>query len=397
MNFLFILDEYPFPARNGVTVPVSNLIQLLTQKGHRVDILLFELNTNNSNIDKVNYAKNDHITAYSSIKFKRKSLIPSFINEILTIEPVFMSWNIVDQTDIELLLDQYDVIWTSPIRPFGIWIKIRSSINVKSDYIVAAINDSYSMTLTALSKKASIAFRFFYKIRALAIKHIERKLLPEADLICVQSRVEIEFLSTVLDSDSKEKLFEFKNGVSDKFLTPRLPHKYDLLFVGVLDDNYRPTIQWFINKVYSRFTEIRPTFCIISSTANESDINFFKKFDIVHIPFVSEIDQYYLSSKILIAPIFKGFGTINKVLEAMAAGCVVIGDNSAFNGIEAFVPGRDGIVAATEGEFYDAIYNILSNENLAFSIGHCARILIKNNFSWNSRLNYLSKRLPLPI
>jgi glycosyltransferase involved in cell wall biosynthesis len=219
------------------------------------------------------------------------------------------------------------------------------------------------------------------------MKRIERRILRGVDLIGVQSTVEMNYFETVLDKNRTGDVLVIKNGVGDSFFEDRLERKFDLLFVGTLDDNYRPTIHWFIREVYASFSEPRPTFALIGSLANEDDLRLFREFNIVYLGFVDDVGVCYRSSRILVAPVFKGFGTINKVLEGMAAGCVVIGDSTAFNGIENFVPGRDGLVATTAAEFAANIVSVLGNDVLADEIGARARNLMKEDFSWRSRLD----------
>ena len=69
---------------------------------------------------------------------------------------------------------------------------------------------------------------------------------------------------------------------------------------------------------------------------------FFAREEISYQPYVESIEDEYARHAILVAPIFKGFGLINKVVEAMAAGCLVVGDKTAFNGIESFKPNLHG-------------------------------------------------------
>jgi len=139
----------------------------------------------------------------------------------------------------------------------------------------------------------------------------------------------------------------------------------------------------------------RPSFVIVGAGAKDEDIKKFSDLSIEYHPFVEDIYHFYLKSKILVAPIFKGYGTINKVIEAMAAGCVVVGDKTAFNGLENFVPGRDAFVAESPGEFLDCIKRTLADPSKAEMIGENSRALMRKDFSWNSRIDTVLSRLEL--
>jgi len=50
--------------------------------------------------------------------------------------------------------------------------------------------------------------------------------------------------------------------------------------------------------------------------------------------YYENIEEFYNECELTIAPIFKNYGLINKVVESMFFGCIVIGDVSAFNGLK---------------------------------------------------------------
>jgi hypothetical protein len=71
----------------------------------------------------------------------------------------------------------------------------------------------------------------------------------------------------------------------------------------------------------------------------------------------------------------------------MAAGLIVIGDETAFNGIEGFINMEHGIIANTANKFIEMTTLILSNvKNFAF-IRFNARQLVKNQFSLKNQIH----------
>lgn len=385
MNILFVVDEFPFPPRNGVTIPIAAFIDLLASKGYRVDILVLNISEYNALIN--NQAKGP-VTSIAEIRLKRSGRLAGLVLELVGRRALFEAWSLVGVLTGDKLLTHYDLVWASPIRAYALWLNIKSVLNISSHKIMAAINDSYALTLMELAKrKRNPLEKWLYNSRAIAMKGIEIELLKQADFIAVQSRREVNYFQKEFLSGESPAVIELKNGVAPQLFEDRADCQCDILFVGSIDAFYRPSLDWFIREVYSKIDAPRPRFTIIGSGATAEDEKKFAEYSITYIPFVENIYEYYLKSKILIAPIFKGFGTINKVIEAMAAGCVVVGDPTAFNGIENFVANRDGLVANTPEEFLNAISNVLADPFLASEIEKNARTLMRNEFSWTSRLN----------
>lgn len=393
MNILFVVDEFPFPPRNGVTLPVANFIELFAKKGFRVDMLLLGV----SDAEDHGRVELAHmVTEVVRLPLKRSGKISGLFLELIGRKALFEAWTVKSEPLRGGLLARYDLVWASPIRSYALWLRLRSMLGIEANRVVAAINDSYALTLMELSKRKGTAFeRLGYRCRASAMRGIEKRLLAKADIVGVQSKREIDFFRADFPVGQRPELVELKNGVAPNLFRARDAVVYDLLFVGSLDGFYRPTLDWFLREVYSKMEIPRPLFVIVGAGATVEDVKKFAEFSIEYFPFVEDIYHFYLTSKILVAPIFKGYGTINKVIEGMAAGCVVVGDKTAFNGLENFVPNRDALVAESSSDFLVAIMAILADSVQADVIGVNARKLMREDFSWNTRLDIVLSRLEL--
>lgn len=383
MRVLFVVDEYPFPPRNGVTIPVANFIELFASAGHRVDLLWLKLDGSPAEAT----AAPAGVTASAQVVMRRTDNFWAAASELAGRQAVFEAWAPHGRLVGDALLACYDVVWASPIRAYALWVKWHTTLGLAATRSVAAVNDSYALTLRELSRRqvANAMSRMIYRARATVMPSIERRILGTADVVAVQSRREVDFFDRLFPSAGRPCVVELKNGVSDQLFRARQPAKYDLLFVGTLDAFYRPTLEWFVREVYSRFPLPRPSFAVIGRGASEEDCRRFADLGIAYLPYVDDIYAAYLQSRILVAPIFKGYGTINKVIEAMAAGCVVVGDASAFNGIEGFVDGEHGLVASSVEEFFRCIGDSLSDQCASELRGTSARQLMARDFSWSSR------------
>lgn len=390
MNVLLIVDEYPFPPRNGVTVPIANFAMQLASANCKVDMLWFDLESSRVPVQR---ADGGSIGELIRIPMERQGLLRRAIAECTGIAPAFSAWSPIGELPVAVR-KHYDLAWASPIRAFGLWLAQREALGVAADRTWAVINDSYTLSLLELAKRQRTwGSRLLYRLRARGMKVIEPRLLTQADTVAVQSAREIEFFRRAFADAASPRLLELKNGVSDALFAQRSVPVRDLLFVGTLDAFYKPTLQWFIREVYAQLPEPRPAFTVVGRGAEAADLHLFEKLGIEYQSFIDDIASAYLSSSVLVAPIFKGYGTINKVLEGMAAGCVVIGDTTAFNGIAGFVPGRHGIVANTREEFVVGISSALADPAALSAIGAEARELMRREFSWGSRLDTVLRAL----
>jgi len=393
MNILFVVDEFPFPPRNGVTLPVANFIELFAKKGFRVDMLLLGV----SDAEDHGRVELAHmVTEIVRLPLKRSGKIAGLFLELIGRKALFEAWSVKSEPFREGLLARYDLVWASPIRSYALWLRLRSMLDIEANRVIAAINDSYALTLMELSRRKGTVFeRLGYRCRASAMCGIEKRLLAKSDIVGVQSKREIDFFRADFQEGQRPELIELKNGVAPNLFRARDAVVYDLLFVGSLDGFYRPTLDWFLQEVYSKMKIPRPSFVIVGAGATDKDINKFADLCIEYHSFVEDVYHFYLASKILVAPIFKGYGTINKVIEAMAAGCVVVGDKTAFNGLENFVPDRDALVAESPDEFLSCIMSMLANPSRSDVMGENARKLMREDFSWNSRIDAVLSRLEL--
>jgi glycosyltransferase involved in cell wall biosynthesis len=103
-------------------------------------------------------------------------------------------------------------------------------------------------------------------------------------------------------------------------------------------------------------------------------------------PHVKEMNDFYQTISVLLVRNYKCLGLINRTVEAMAAGVVVIGERGAFNGIVGFQDGMHGFIAENTRETVDCLVNILSNKAIKKSVSHAARNLIQSKFQWKDRI-----------
>lgn len=100
--------------------------------------------------------------------------------------------------------------------------------------------------------------------------------------------------------------------------------------------------------------------------------------------FVDDLRPYLADASVYVAPLRFGSGIKNKVLEAMAMGCLVVGSKICFEGIECH-PLHDCLEVAADGAaIADMLGQVFDAPDRFAPIGSRARQLVQEKYSWNS-------------
>ncbi len=181
------------------------------------------------------------------------------------------------------------------------------------------------------------------------------------------------------------------NGVDNEYFVnnPTLP-KYEVGFVGNL--GYLPNVEaahYLIKEVLPGIPGIRISIC--GARPDKSLIQLHsERVDV--IGWMEDIRHAYSQIKIFVAPIFKGTGQQNKILEAMALGIPCITTSAVNKAIGA----RDQehlLIADHPDDFVVAIQRLLNDEALYSNIKNNARTFVVSNFTWENHVNSLEEIL----
>jgi glycosyltransferase involved in cell wall biosynthesis len=98
--------------------------------------------------------------------------------------------------------------------------------------------------------------------------------------------------------------------------------------------------------------------------------------------FVPDLRPHLAAAAAIVVPLRLGGGTRLKIVEAMAMGKAIVSTTLGAEGIEA-APGRDLLIEDQPAAFADAVNRLLADPHLAARIGHSARWLAVERYSWN--------------
>mgnify|MGYP000185710348 CR=1 FL=1 len=352
VKLLIICNDLPYPVRNGITAAINSFILRIK----------------------------DDFEIYFLIKKSYYFLKSSNLIEVLEMSIDFKS---------------FDIYVTSPIHPS---IKNAFKIPRKSTK-VALLSDCYTFVLWT-NIKLAIKFNYISFFTFKDLLKIPFYYLLE---LMVSLKYNYVFLQTPRDVSIFSKLFFTKkvialpNIVYNSFQSNNisLNKRKGIGWVASFEGSYKKIANYFFDE--SLVEVLLKDSCLKIYFLGKNSDNFVKeislkypllKSQLIAEPFYDKIEDFYNKRRIIISPVFKNYGLINKTIESLAYGCITIGDRGSFNGIEGFVSGKHGFIAEGFKEFSKLI--IEKNNNIDETISLNARHLI-HNFNNNNLHSKLFK------
>lgn len=395
-----VTDQLPYPPRNGITIPVFNYLSSLKADWNVVLFLLIDVENPPKPCD---FEQNEIIFGkIVRVYLRRRPKINRLIRELLGIEMFQHGW-VFDSVVGNSVLDSVGVL----VSPMSAVAKLRSSEmfpNKRFRVSIAAVNDCTAAEYYFRGKQSFGGIKllikgFFDRLRSIRIAHIEQSLLSDYDHVLMQTKVDADLMRNLVGIDISKKVTLVPNGIrADLFSINSSLQSGKISFVAELSGEYAPVAAWLITEVWPLIIEKLPDLklLIVGKGADSKLLGLIQKsVNVNYISFVDDISDLYKDSSIVLSPIFKGYGLINKTLEAMASGIPVVGGTAAFNGIVGFENGRDGILCQSNSatEFSKAVVSLASNLELRQGIGKSGRILVKDQFRWESSVGKIEELL----
>jgi glycosyltransferase involved in cell wall biosynthesis len=165
---------------------------------------------------------------------------------------------------------------------------------------------------------------------------------------------------------------------------PRSPQDRRVLFVGALNrPQNRDGLRFFLREVWPSIRGNFPDaeFCVVGG-GMDADL----REELAVVPgviamgFVPEVEPYYASAAVFVAPILTGGGVIVKILDALSAGVPTVTTPYGNEGIQAREE-KEILVADTPGDFAAAVTFLLGDEAARKSIGEAGRHFVQAHFS----------------
>lgn len=393
-RILFVVDRLPFPPRSGVTIASWGHLSTLTSH-HDVDLLWLKRQEKGTPTEQV-AANRTLVKNLWTLDVRPNGIVRSTYNEVFLRRPSFASGRVVEQAGRRLLAGQtWDVVWCEPLVPFSYRRDILGMMDRPPRAWVATINDAYTPLLRSMVR--SVFQRGWPPrarlrglgnwLRSWGMGYMEFRLLADADLVFVQTARDKSWLCRISSGRLADRTHVVPNGLSEHLLAvPLTRQEGTIMYIGSLaKPEHARNIEWVLTTVWPSVKASSPsaTFLVVGAKGSDRVMRRLRTLeDVVHVPFIDREDELYARSGIIIVWSPKNMGLINRTLQAMTAGTVVVGDVGAFNGITGFVNGKHGFVVKDTSEMIHTLNSIISGRVNRLGIALAARALVRGRYRW---------------
>ncbi|MCY7315902.1 MAG: glycosyltransferase family 4 protein [Rubrivivax sp.] len=401
---MLVTDQLPWPPRNGITLPLFHYIEQLRQT-HRVRLCLLQ---GEGAEDQTPWLA-DNTARYGPIvrlALARRSKPLRALAELAGREMLQHGW--VANEPWLLASEDVQQVLVAPISAVAKWRAVRRAQPALQPRVtVAAVNDCTAAEYhyrargsTPGSALAHVKARLD-GLRAPRIAGIEAALLADCNAILLQTEADLLAMRELVGDSTARRCLLAPNGVRDEFLALLPQRREQVLFVAELSGEYAPVTDWLCTQVWPlvRAARAGAQLLVVGRGASPAlQRRMATTAGVTHLSFAPDLLPVYAAAGVVWSPVFKGFGLINKTLEAMAAALPVVGGHAAFNGIPGFVDGVHGVglPAPVATAFAEATVRLLAAGDQSRQIGEAARELVRGNFRWSRTAEVLRQALRAP-
>jgi glycosyltransferase involved in cell wall biosynthesis len=396
-RLLVIADQLPYPPRNGATLPLCHYLAQLSRTHELRLALLLDAE---QRIDAEARAENERRFGPLLLgRCSRRGRLARVADELSGRGMFQNGWVAADTRAFDELAAR-DALWctapvlVSPISALARWRALRAVLpRWQPRRTVVAVHDctaaEYRWRWRSPQPGAlGRAKAWSHWLRAPLVARAEARLLAEVDAVLVQTEADRAAMRQLVGADTAARTQLAPNGVRpDLFDIDASPGVAgEVLFVAELSGEYAPIAAWLCRSVWPRVRAGHPaaTLTIVGRGADAALKQLLAATDgVTHLEFAADLAPLYGRSAVIWSPLWKGFGLINKTLEAMAAARPVVGGLAAFNGIAGFADGVHGIgLARPDAQAMAAATLALLHEPArAQALGAAGRELVRG-FRW---------------
>jgi glycosyltransferase involved in cell wall biosynthesis len=278
----------------------------------------------------------------------------------------FANW-VYEKPQTELASKNYSLAVCSPISTLDFPLRY----GMRTDHLVAAINDVYTAVLKTYPFD-SRASRFANRLRALRMRFTESHLLENCRTVLVQTPADKNWIDRIGGAQLAARSHAIHNAANQELIAAApiavIPNPRALFIADLSNALYQQNLSWLHDCWRDVTKQVPHAKLRIVGKGLETNpaLHAQLKADTsVELPgFVKNLVDAYLDVRVVAAPIFKSYGFMNKVAEAAAMGLPVVGDLSAFNGMNQLLETGGSIAADSQSEFTAALVKLLTDDSL---------------------------------
>ena len=269
--------------------------------------------------------------------------------------------------------------------------------NIKN---VASVNDSYTLTLDNEISNSHLGFwrKWYKRYQLKVVRKYELKTYQKFDVVHVVSQMDADALVSI---GVNTEIAVIPNGVSHLIHPQNIQNNPgDLLFVAKLGSDNLSALNQFLVQSWPGVKAANPgiRLRVVGSKTAESQklMESLEDEQVDFLGFVADLNSAYKLGKIAVVPINKNCGIINKAVEAMAAGMVVVGFEACFTALTQARNGEHYLGGNTFQDLTAHINSVLKSPDQANKISKAAQQVAHNFYSWDTRIQAFQKLYSQP-
>ncbi len=380
-RILFLSSRLPYPPIGGDRLKNFSLLQILARY---CDVHLVSLSEDRPSDAAVSFLE-EHTAAY---RVFRKSRVSSYINACKSLwNGLPLQVNYYHYGDVQGYVTQHarqaDLLFSTLIRT------ARYGMGLRKPKILD-LADSVGLNYQASAARTLSPFwRRVYRFEAARLLAFERQAIAAFDRSLFFNREEMAYFR------QPERTVWIPHGVSEALLSYRdADPRYNqaVVFLGKMDTQHNvDAVLWFCAHVLPRLKEgIR--FVIVGANPGRRVRKLAQRHRNVEVTgYVGDPYAIVKASLCTVAPMRTGGGIQNKILEAMALGCVVVTTAKAAAPIEGARNNRELVVADSPSDMAHVINEMFSDAEKYKRIREKAAALIRRRFTWSNYERILIK------
>lgn len=386
MKVLQLCSKVPSPPKDGGCMAMMNMAEALYLTGADVKMLAMETHkhplVNNAYSKDFKLKFNPESIAVDT-RIKAKKAINNLLFSKRSYHLVRFESKTFDDKVIELLNTfQPDIVLLDSLYTCGYISTIRA--HSKAKIVYRAHNVEYLIWDTIAKQAHQSLKKYYLNIQSKRLQKEEMNMIALCDGVIAITEKDHVFFSTHF---TNKNIITFPFTVDLKHYPVNTDYSTNaLFFIGAMD--WHPNlegVQWFLEKVWpiinTKYGNVR---FYIAGKAMPESLKSSVHHNVLNMGEVEDAIKFMYNYPIMLAPLFSGGGLKIKMIEAMAAGKVVICTSLAAEGIDA-VDGTHLLIAETAEAFVQKIDDCLSGKINLKRLGENAREHIDVHFGLASK------------
>lgn len=391
MKILQVSNRIPFPLNEGGTIGIYNYTRGFCEQGNKVTFATLNAQKHKINIGEAReelgkYCDFHVLNIDTDIKIS-KAILNLFKNKSYNAERFYsldfekMLTKILSEKNFDIIQVEgiYASMYIETLRKFS-----------KAPIVLRQHNVEFQIWERMAKNEKNVFKKRYLNLLAKRLKNFETAQLNKYDAVIPVTADDAEVfrnegcLKPIFVSPAGIEVSQFEK------LKVTEQNPYYIYHLGSLEwMPNREAVIWFIENVWQKIQSTKPRFKLFIAGKNMPDS--FKKYESDNLVMAGEVENAinFISDKsINIVPLLSGSGIRLKILEAMAAGKLVISTTIGAQGIK-YTKDKNILIADTVEEFC-SIFNKISQTPDCFDhVKKNALILINEEYSNTAVVNRL--------